>query len=81
MAKVKFSFSPDLLTIHRKMCNFSQTQIGELVGVSAMTISKWERNKIPPSQKYINKLAKVLRTKPARLVLRDLEERAKTLGK
>lgn len=80
MSSPKFIFSPDLLSIRRKLLNFTQTQIGELVGVDKMTISKWERGLCQPSTKYIAKLSKVLQTKPERMLLMDLEQRAKSLN-
>ncbi len=74
-----FKFNPDLLIIHRKSCNFTQTKVGELVGVNKMTISKWERGITTPSSRNITKLAQVLRTKPKRLLLLDFAERSKEL--
>ncbi len=76
----KFVFNPDLLIIHRKLAKLSQAHIGRMMGVDKMTISKWERGKYVPPARHIAKLARILKTKPQRLMLLDFEERSKVLN-
>ena len=44
----------------RKLLNMNQTELGELVEVSARTIVAWESDVSLPRQKKLNKLAKAL---------------------
>ncbi len=47
----------------RKMAGMSQQELGEVVGVSRMSISKYERNEMDPSSKVLIALARALDVK------------------
>ncbi len=45
---------------YRKLNNVSQERFGELVGVSAQAVSKWETNKSYPDITVLPKIAELL---------------------
>lgn len=45
-------FSKKLLLVRTKL-NLSQTELGNLLNVSSVTISRWENNKAKPTRKVL----------------------------
>lgn len=52
----------------RKRCNFTQEDVGRLVGVTATAVCQWENEVTTPRKHHFRKLVKIFKTKPARLI-------------
>lgn len=52
----------------RKSCGISQTRLAELLGLSDMTIRRWEAGKVSPRINEIEQIAKVLQTSEEYLI-------------
>lgn len=55
------------LRIFRKSLNLTQSELGDLVGKTAASISDWEKNRSRPSMDDVEKMARVLGCDPGRL--------------
>lgn len=56
----KYRFAREHIYIARVENNFSQCELAKLVGVSYVTISRWENGSRVPSASYLASLANVL---------------------
>ena len=68
-------FSPEWVLGHRQKLGMSQADYGRLVGVSAMTIYNWEKDKSRPQEKQLMAWGAV-RAMGKRQALRELESMA-----
>jgi len=51
--------SPGYITVLREAMGLTQEQLGERVGVDKLTVSRWERGALRPSEKSLQALEKV----------------------
>jgi len=51
--------SPGFITTLRKALGLTQLELGERVGVDKMTVSRWERGTVHPSEESLTELEKV----------------------
>lgn len=53
--------SPGFITTLREALGFTQAELGERVGVDKMTVSRWERGTMNPSEESLDALEKIRR--------------------
>lgn len=51
------------LSFWRKVRGLSQSDLAQLIGVTYVTISNWERDETLPTKNQVDRVAKILRVK------------------
>lgn len=75
--ELKFRYRATTLKAHRAKLGLSAKDYGLLLGASALSVYKWEDDKVKPREKMLPKIAAVLRM-GKREALRKLEELSKS---
>lgn len=56
-ASMPLGFTSRAIRVHRERLNLSQSQLGEVIGVSGFSVAAWERGELPPTSENIDRMA------------------------
>ncbi len=76
----EFRFTPAILIQRRKLLKFTQYQAAELIGVNKQSVHHWEKGRNKPSHKNKARLVQFMNASPKKMLLLELQERAKKLN-